>query len=368
MRSAPVIPAWVSADGPAKDVVLSTRARLARNVRGSPFPSRAREADLRRVANLALEALSVIESEGRFGRLRVLQPERLRSAGQRLALADTYLASRQHARSGDYRPVALDEPAELSLMVNEEDHLRIQCILAGLQPLAALEKVRGFDACLARRIAYVRTDNYGYLTASLANVGTALRLSVMLHLAGLALLDEAVPALTAAAHLKISVRGAFGEGTKAFGHIYQVSNETAIGFTEQDITLRVRGAAEHLVSREREARRKLAAEKPDELTRRVECAYSRLMEAQALRGTEALEDLSMLRLGAELGLGPKLSPRGFKELLVSIRLGESVSGGESVGSEVRRAGLIRARLMEENQIAQLAFPEEQEQPTRRQIR
>ena len=360
-QSNTVTPAWVNADGPANDVALSTRARLARNVKGIPFPTVARPADLRRVADLVLDAVHDTDDQRRIGRLRVIRPAHL-SEFDRLALVDARVASRQQVDGGSYRPVVLNETGTLSLMVNEEDHLRIQCILPGLQPMTALQMAQEFDNLIGSKIGYARTDNYGYLTSSLANVGTGLRLSVMLHLAGLAFLEEAVPALTAAIELKISVRGLFGEGTRVFGDIFQVSNDATIGFSEKEITSRVRAAAEHLISREREARRKLVAERKNELIEAVERVMARLMEARALSGTEAMEHLSILRLGVELGLCQNPSAKLFNELLVSMRVGISASGGrstESVGSDVKRAKLVREKLFEQNEVIQLAFPEQE---------
>lgn len=357
-----VVPAWVSADGPGTDVALSTRARLARNVEGRPFPGRAKDADLRRVADLVLDALYSDGAEQRFGKLRVIRPTRLGRTAERLALVDAQLASRQHVYGGKYRPIVLNETGTLSLMVNEEDHLRIQCILPGVQPMTALQMAQEFDAFLAGKIGYAYTDNYGYLTSSLANIGTGLRLSVMLHLAGLSFVGEAVSALTAATELKISVRGLFGEGTRATGDIFQVSNETTIGFSEKDITSRVRAVVEHLISREHEARRKLASEKKTELSDAVEATRMAIMDARSLTGREAMACLSILRLGSELGLGPNLSARTFNELLVSMGLGVTARAGrtsESVISDSKRARLVRERLIEEFGAVQLTLPEEE---------
>lgn len=354
-ESAQMVPAWVTADGPANDVVLSTRARMARNVQGSPFPSKAGEADLKRVADRVLDV--VYAAEGRFGRLRVIHPSRA-GAAERLALVDAKVASRQHVTAGKYRPVVLNQTGTLSLMVNEEDHLRIQCILPGMQPMAALQMAQEFDGFIGDKIGYAKTDNYGYLTSSLANIGTGLRLSVLLHLVGLSLLEEAVPALTAAAELKISVRGLFGEGTGAFGDIFQVSNETTIGFSEKEITSRVRAAADHLISREREARRKLVSEKERELREAVAQVEEKLAQARSLGGREAMTCLSLIRLGSEMGIGPRLSPRGFNELLASMRL---PSDGRESGDGVKRARLVREKLLQEGRDLQLTFPEEAEQ-------
>jgi protein arginine kinase len=348
VRSRQFVPNWVSEDGPASNTVLSTRVRLARNIVGSPFPARAGEADLRRTADLVLDA--VYGSDGKFGRLRVVRPEHLPES-ERLALVDARVVSRQHIDGGKSRLLVLNETGTLSLMVNEEDHLRIQSILPGLQPMSALQMAQQLDKYIGAKVEYAHADNYGYLTSSVANVGTGLRVSVMLHLVGLSFLGEAVPALTAAAKLKISVRGLFGEGTQAYGDIFQISNETTLGFTEKEITSRIRAAAEHLVSREREAKRKLATEKKGDIMDTVEMVKARLIDAHSLDDSEAMKYLSILRLGAELGAGSQLSTTAFKELLVSMRLGISASGGRtptiSINNDKKRAKLLRERVINE---------------------
>ena len=358
-----VTPAWTSADGPSSDVALSTRARLARNIEGIVFPTQARDADLKRAADLVLDAIyKAGESPQRIGALRVIHPSRL-TEFERLALVDARVASRRHVDGGSYRPIVLNDAGTLSLMVNEEDHLRIQCILPGLQPMTAVQMALEFDSILAGKIRYARADNLGYLTSSLANIGTGFRLSVMLHLAGLAFIGEAVPTLTAAAELKISIRGLFGEGTKGFGDIFQVSNETTIGFTEKEIASRVRAAAEHLVAREKEARRRIIAEKKDELERTVAHVRSRVMDASVLTARDAMAFISVLRLADEVGMSPGLSARDFNELLATMRLGTSAAGGrpgDSMTDDVKRARLLREKVGRETDPVQLPIFEERE--------
>jgi len=354
----------MDADGPSSDVALSTRARLARNIADIPFPTHARDADLKRAADVVLDAVYAAgESEQRIGALRVIHPSRL-SEFERLALVDARVTSRRHVDGGRYRPIVLNETGTLSLMVNEEDHLRIQCILPGLQPMTAVQMAREFDSILAGKIRYARTDNLGYLTSSLSNIGTGFRLSVMVHLGGLSFLKEAVPTLAAAAELRISIRGLFGEGTKAFGDIFQVSNETTIGFSEKEIASRVRAAAEHLVSREKEARRRIVSEKKDELADAVEQVRSRINEASVLTARDAVAIVSILRLADEAGLKPGVSPKEFSGLLVSMRLGNSAAGGRAtvaMSDDVKRAKLLREKVNESGDALQLAFFDGREQ-------
>lgn len=333
------LPEWVSAEGPAGDVALSTRARMARNVAGVRFPNYARVEDLRHVSDMALSA--VRECGEGFGRLSSVQTSQLTDM-QRLALVDFRLASSQHVKAGGHRWIVLNDAGTLSLMVNEEDHLRVQCILPGLQPMAALQAVDEFDRYLGRKLRYARADNYGYLTASLSNLGTGFRLSAMLHLGGLAFLEEAFGALSAAVQLRISVRGLLGEGTKALGDVFQVSNETTIGFTEREIGHRVRASAEHLVQREREARDRLAKDRRDDLSEAVKRSWKRLMDAAALSGREAMRHLSMLRLSGAVGMEPGIGPIDFSFLLASMRLDPEDRGG--MEADVRRAELIKEHL------------------------
>ena len=340
-RSWADLPSWVSSDGPTNDVAVSTRARLARNVRDIRFPGRAREEDLRRVSDMALDAMRDVGD--RFGRFRSVRTSHLTDL-DRLALVDSRLVSSQYVTAGRHRPIVLNDAGTLSLMVNEEDHLRIQCILPGMQPFTALQMVDEFDQYLGSRIRYARADNYGYLTASLSNLGTGLRLSVMLHLGGLAFLEEAFGALSAAVQLRTSVRGLLGEGTKALGDVFQVSNETTIGFTIKEIAHRVSAAAEHLVLREREARHKLAVDRREDLAEAVEQSWKRLMSAAALSGREAMGHLSILRLSGSIGLKPGLAPGDFNWFLASMRM-----GAEGMVGDVKRAKLVRERLSDKTE-------------------
>jgi protein arginine kinase len=221
--------------------------------------------------------------------------------------------------------------------------------------MMALQLAREFDSFLSRKISYAKADNYGYLTSSLANVGTGFRLSVMLHLVGLAYLGEVLPVLTAASELKVSIRGMLGEGTRALGDVFQVSNETTIGFTEREIASRIRAVAEHLISREREARRRLAVERSGELKEKVQHAWAQLVEARALTGEDAISYLSTLRLGHAIGLHPGISVKEFSELLVSMKLVPYALDGYAavphmVGTsdDVRRAKLIRDKLLKDD--------------------
>ena len=340
-------PAWVSGEGPEADVVISTRARLARNILGKPFPARASRDDLFQVANLVRDAVK--EIEGRFSGLQVLDLNDL-SEAEREYLVDAHVASYEQVELAHARLVVLNSEAGIAIMVNEEDHLRIQTIVSGLQPVSAWELVDKVDDCLARSLEFEYSERYGYLTAGLSNVGTGLRVSVMLHLAGLAALGRLARTLRAAYELGISVRGLFGEGSSGLGDFYQVSNEVTLGLPEREIAHRVRGVADYLIGEERRARQQLADEQYDECAQRAADRLETLRKRKVVGAAEALQLLSPIRLAAAIGIVENGSVRLFNELLISMGVGRLTSAKrvswDAVKTEVTRAPKIRSQLKE----------------------
>ncbi|MDO8587160.1 MAG: hypothetical protein Q7T82_08985 [Armatimonadota bacterium] len=340
-------PGWASGEGPEADVVVSTRARLARNLSGRVFPGRATAEALAEVAELVREG---VEGAGKYlSGLKVLDMKDLGEA-EREYLVDAHVASYEQVEPGDGRLIILNSEGSIAIMVNEEDHLRIQAIVAGLQPALAWERVDRVDDCLARSLRYDYSERYGYLTASLSNVGTGLRISTMLHLAGLAAAGRVARTLRAAFELGISVRGLFGEGTGGHGDFYQVSNEVTLGLPEREIVHRVRGVAEYLIGEERRSREMLAE------TRRRECAehasgcLEKLRRAKSVGAVEALALLSPIRLAASMGIAQGGSARLFNELLIGMGIGRLTSAKrvswDAVKMEMTRAPKIRGRLAE----------------------
>ena len=331
------LPDWVSGAGPEADVILSTRARLARNLASFPFPERADAEELAEVARLVRSACTGLMK--RFPGLKSLRVERLTDA-QRSFLLDARVASAEQIRGGEGRIVITDPGGRLSVMVNEEDHLRIQAILPGLAPREAWELVDWADDELAAKLDYGFSERYGFLTASVSNVGTGLRVSAMMHLAGLAMTRRLNERLRAAGDLGVSVRGAFGERSRAAGNLYQVSNEVTLGLPESEIVERVRSVAQYLLGEERRAREELmddGGKRPAEEAKRALAKLSGLM---SVRSAEALGLISRVRLAAAVGLVDRCDVSLANELIVGV----GAAAGDEPAACIERAAVLRRKV------------------------
>jgi protein arginine kinase len=331
------VPEWVFGDGPEADIVISTRARLARSIASFPFPYKASNADLAAVANLvraAAESLRVI-----YPGMASLRIDSL-SDRDRENLVGAFITSPSHGMGGEGRVVILDRTAKLAIMVNEEDHLRLQTLLSGLATDDAWKLANQADSMLAAGLEYGFSIKYGYLTSSFSNVGTGLRLSAMMHLVGLAWLGRLKPLLKAAADLGVSVRGLRGEGTKPWGDMFQVSNEATLGMTEMELVDKVRSIGAHLLEAERDARRELLCGRRNNVFDRANRDLQFLKNSQVLAGEQALRAMSIVRLAFESGLIQECSRPILNRMLAGI----TMSSGEDFSVGVRRAKLARELL------------------------
>ncbi|MFU8827989.1 MAG: ATP--guanido phosphotransferase, partial [Phycisphaerales bacterium] len=228
----PARTSWLTHDGHETDVVLTSRVRLARNIAGIPFVNRCVPTDLRGVLELAEQhIIRDVVSPG-----MTWMPMQPMSQLDRQVLVERHLISAQHAKGELPRAVAVSTPDEsVSVMVNEEDHLRIQIIRPGLALREAFDRIGAVDDEIESRIDYAFHPQFGYLTACPTNLGTGIRLSVMLHLPGLKLANEIDKARRAAQAMSLAVRGIYGEGSEALGDIYQLSNQTTLGKSEEEL-------------------------------------------------------------------------------------------------------------------------------------
>jgi protein arginine kinase len=332
---------WVREEGPAGDVVLSTRVRLARNLRGEAFPPRLGPEAAERVVGRVEEAVRSLGRRYAFHRLAQLGPL------DRQVLVEKHLISPQHARQAS-GALALRDDEALSVMVLEEDHLRIQCLQAALQCEKAWTLADELDDALEKSLDYAFSPEWGYLVTSPTNLGTGMRASVMVHLPGLVLSNQAAQLFAALSKVGVVVRGLYGEGTAAAGNIFQVSNQTSLGQSEEDIVKNLEAVARQVVDRERSARERVHREMRDRVEDRVARAYGILTNARLISSAEALALMSDLRLGIDLGVIGHLDRKVFDELIVMTRPGflQKLSGGAARPAErdVRRAALIRQRI------------------------
>jgi protein arginine kinase len=341
----PALPAWAHETGWEGDVILSTRARLARNVRGVPFPGRADTSQLQDVVT-AVQAAATAPVKG-LAVLRAVDVSRL-DLPERARLVDSHLISYQQATAGPCRWALVDDRHTVSVMVNEEDHLRIQAILPGLQLTAAWNTADQLDDVFGSFLNYARDPRYGFLTSSLSNCGTGLRVSVMAHLPGLALIGRIEESLTAARTLGVSVRGTFGEHSRTSGNVYQLSNSVSIGLAESQIIARLSAVTTYLVTDEHAAREVLWRTQRPLVEARVAEALARLKAAARLTASEAMSILSLLRMGQQFGLQTGVTDRVFAELLASMRMGAQFVYGDKAHytfyEETRRPALIRNKI------------------------
>jgi protein arginine kinase len=339
------LPAWANEIGWESDVILSTRARLARNLADLPFPNRAGGPELKEVARRVLP-IARTQEKGQTN-LRAVEIDPL-DEGIKTGLVDSHLISLQHAAAGPHRWALVDDRHTISVMVNEEDHLRLQAILPGLQVDAAYKIADQLDDQFAAQLRYATDPQYGFLTSSLSNCGTGLRLSVMAHLPGLAQSGKLEDALDAARTLGGTIRGLYGEHSGAVGDVYQLSNAVSIGLTERQILARLAASATYLLTDEQAARELLWRGQRSRIEELVGSSQERLKSADRLAADEAMTLLSALRLGEHCGLSTGVTKRAFNQLLASMRIGVQLISGRDAQTvfyeETRRPALIRNTL------------------------
>ncbi len=338
-------PGWLRDGGPQGEVVVSSRVRLARNLAGMPFLNRCSEAQTREVAELLGRTLMDVAPPGEKLFVDVAAADPL---DQQL-LVERHLISRQHAEGGGPRGVAIADGETVAVMVNEEDHLRAQVLAGGLQLQQCHDRIRRLDDDLESRLSFAYSGRFGYLTACPTNVGTALRVSVMMHLPALKMTGQLERALRAARDMRLAVRGLYGEGTEAIGDYFQISNQTTLGKSEEEIIEEfVARLAPPIIEYEQRARAALLTGRRIALEDRIHRALAVLRAARLISSEETLYLLSHLRLGVSLGLVDGLTLGQLSELALLCQpahLQRAVGGDLSPADRGReRAALIRRRL------------------------
>lgn len=337
---------WMKNGGPEDDIVLSSRIRVARNIHDIPFPVLQTDTHANQVIEQIATALQTFDAPemGSFELLRCSEMTPLDSQ----VLVEKHLISRDLAGSGRHGAVALRKDEVASILVNEEDHLRIQCITPGLRLAEAWDVASAIDDALERSLTYAYHEQYGYLTACPTNVGTGIRASVMMHLPGLVLTGQINRMLAAVSQVGLTVRGIYGEGSDAHGNIFQVSNQMTLGESEEEIIGNLSSVVSQLMDHERKARKALMEENREALEDRVCRSFGILAYARRMDSKETLQRLSDVRLGIDMGIIKGVSAGILKELMVMTQPAflqkyyrQELSAAER---DVRRATLIRERL------------------------
>lgn len=290
---------WLAGSGPESDIVMSTRVRLARNVVEFPFPNRVegdRCADLERFLRDGIARADLGPDAPRYLDLD-LAPDL-----DRQCLVERHLISKDHAAARGQRGVAIEPGATLSIMVNEEDHLRLQVLRSGFLLDEAWTQIEAADQALEEQLNYAFSPELGYLTSCPTNVGTGLRISVMLHLPALVMTKLIEKVFHAVSNVNLAVRGFYGEGTEALGEFYQISNQVTLGQSEVGILQAMAERVPQIIRYERNMREKLISENRVGLEDRVWRALGLLERSRLMTSQEAMSYLSAVRLGINLGL------------------------------------------------------------------
>ncbi len=336
---------WLDASGPEADIILSTRARLARNAAGFKFVGKSTIKEKAEIETFIKDRLPrVPELDFRY------LPLKDASVTDRLFLVERHLISKEHANADWPRGMAISKDGAVSIMVNEEDHLRIQVLRSGLRLRAAEEEAHHTEQLLAGILPFCFSSQFGYLTACPTNVGTGLRLSVLLHLPVLAMLNQIEQVFRVLSRLNYIVRGLYGEGTRASGDFFQISNHVTLGKSEMQTVAEMEKLVPQIIKFERDCRQRLLAENRVRIEDRVWRAYGILSHARAISSEETLEHLSAVRLGVNSGLIEKIPITLVNELFITTQPGhlqrrhsKTLSAAER---DVVRAERIRERLRE----------------------
>lgn len=337
---------WLKEEGPDSDIVMSSRIRLARNLDGVSFPLIATEKQLEEILYFIEKEFNQqsLPSYSDFEFLRLSELKQI----QKHALVEKHLISPHLIERSDNAAVLISKNEQVSIMVNEEDHIRTQLYFPGFQLERALRESFQIDDWLEEKLDFAFDENFGYLTTCPTNVGTGMRASVMMHLPALAItsrLNRMVPAIN---QIGLVVRGLYGEGSEARGNIFQISNQVTLGRSEEDIIDDLNGIVQKLIEQEREVRQNLVQETPIELENRIFRSLGTLKYSRIIESKEAAQCLSDVRLGIDLGFIKHIPRSILNELVVLTQPAflqqyakKRLSAGER---DIFRASLIRERL------------------------
>jgi protein arginine kinase len=289
---------WLRGSGPDSDIVVSSRIRLARNVADFPFMRKCTGLDRAAIERTLRERLERIQEWNAVSFIDVNALDEV----DRQFLVERQLISRELADADGSRGVLVDSNEQFSVMINEEDHLRIQVMSSGLDLQAAWERINRIDDLIEKQVTYAFHEKLGYLTACPTNVGTGMRVSVMLHMPALVLTRHLERVFRSLHRISLAVRGLYGEGSQAMGDFYQISNQITLGKSEEELIAQVAEVAQTLIEYERKARDYLVENGLKELHDRVSRAFGVLCTAQTISSEETMALLSSVRMGINLGL------------------------------------------------------------------
>jgi protein arginine kinase len=336
---------WLKGTGPLSDIVISSRIRLARNIEKLPFPHWAHKELEEQTFNMIFEAVKGLDQ---FKDALFLKLAELDNVDKQF-LVERHLMSHELALRSENKALIVTNDEVISLMVNEEDHIRLQVMQSGFNLDGAWKIVDEIDSALSEKLPFAYMPDLGFLTACPTNTGTGMRGSVMLHLPALVMTKQINRILAAVAKLSFNVRGLYGEGTQASGNFFQVSNQLSLGHTEEDIIESIKSVIRQVADQEQASRQNLLASHQQMLKDRIFRAFGILENAHIISSNETIELLSMVRLGLDVGLLKDMDKKLVNELFILTQPAhlQKLSGKKLTPTErdSKRASLIRERLL-----------------------
>ena len=331
-------------EGPNTRIVMSSRVRLARNLKGLAFPGWAKKAERIRALDQIRPAVETLpQMAGAFSE----SMDNLNALDKQI-LVERHLISREHAAKNAGSGLVLNREESLCVMINEEDHLRMQALRPGLQLKQAWAAIDAVDSKLEKKLDYAFNAELGYLTACPTNLGTGIRVSAMLHLPGLVLAEQINQIIQAVNKLGLAVRGLYGEGTEALGHVFQVSNQMTLGESEPDIVERIHKVLLQIIELEMNARTKMLQTKPKVFFNHIGRAYGILAHSHSISSKETMNLLSLMRLGVGERMFPGVEKALLDELFIITQPAhlqkQFTDKLEAEERDILRADMLRDRL------------------------
>ncbi len=332
---------WLKGRGPRDSIVLSTRVRVARNISGRVYVEKAGGGQRLEILSYAMDGIkkSGVFPSGFFARLKDLD------ALDKNFLAERHLMSREHVDDPEYKGLVVGDKGSCSVMVNEEDHIRLQVLMPGFDVIRAWKKADEIENIMAKHLEFDYSNSFGYLTSCPTNTGTGLRASCMLHLTALVMTGQIDTVFDGISKLGMTIRGFYGEGTEAVGDFFQISNQVALGRSEMDILDNLVRIISKVIDREDDTRKNMLSARKEEISDRVERSLVTLKTARIITSSETIKLLSTVRLGIDIGIVKDVTPELVNEMLLLSQPAHLQRSGEREIApherDIKRADLIR---------------------------
>ena len=331
---------WLDTPGIDEDVVVSTRIRVARNIDKYKFPNLIEDEEAKKVTDDVLNALKDVEGDYQFYRNSNL------SLVERDVFVEKHLISPNLSRETDYGSFFVKNDEKATIMINEEDHIRIQVLLPGLNIEEGWKRCSSIDDEIEKTIKYAFHEKFGYLTSCPTNVGTGLRASVMLHLPGLSMTNQINNIAEGLRKIGLTVRGLYGEGSKALGNLFQISNQTTIGEKEEDIIKKINKIILQIVSRERNTRRYILDNKGMEIEDKIYRSLGILNYSRVMTTLEAMNHLSNVKFGTDMGIIKNIRSKDIVKLMLDIQPA-SIKNNQEKDIDTRQVDVLRGSRLRE---------------------